>query len=210
MNLASEILSGFTAMLEKALNTAVSLDPETLQRLEAFAGKVIAIELQGFNLTFYLLPAADGFTLLNRYAGEADTTLSGTPLGLAEMALGPDAGRVLFSGEVTIRGDVELGQKFKRLLDDLDIDWEEQLSHLTGDIAAHKLGDLFRATGAWGQQAIGVLGRNTAEYLQQESRDLPMAEEVAAFNQEVDTLRDDVARLDARIARLQQQLHNGT
>ncbi len=210
MNLAAEILSGFTAMLEKALNTAVSLDPETLQRLEAFAGKVIAIELQGFNLTFYLLPAADGFTLLNRYAGEADTTLSGTPLGLAEMALGPDAGRVLFSGEVTIRGDVELGQKFKRLLDDLDIDWEEQLSHLTGDIAAHKLGDLIRATGAWGQQAIGVLGRNTAEYLQQESRDLPTAEEVAAFNQEVDTLRDDVARLDARIARLQQQLHNGT
>ena len=206
MSVAAELAMGITSGLETALNTALRMDPVAFGKLDRFSGKVIAIELQGLELTLYLLPGADGISLMSQYDAEADTVLSGTPLAMAKMALGPDASKVLFAGEVTIRGDIETGQAFKRLLDGLDIDWEEQLARYTGDIAAHKLGDLFRATTQWGRQALEILGQDATEYFQQEGQDLPVPAAVQQFMHEVDVLRDDTARLEARLTRLRQDI----
>jgi ubiquinone biosynthesis protein UbiJ len=203
MSLPAELTTGLTAGLETALNTALRLDPDSLPRLQEFAGKIIGIELRGLDLTFYLVPGPDGISVYQQVGGEPDTVLSGTPAGLAQLAFGGDASRVLFAGEVRIRGDVDTGTRFKRFLDELDLDWEEWLSCYTGDVAAHRLGDLFRATVHWGRDALAALGRDAAEYLQQESRAVPTREEVAQFMQAVDVLRDDVARLEARVSRLQ-------
>ncbi len=206
MSLAAELVMGLTGGLETALNTALRLDSETFRKLSRYDGKVIAIELQGIPFTLFLLPGPDGINLLGQYDAEPDTILSGTPLAMAKMAFGPDASKVLFAGEVTIRGDVEIGQGFKRLLDELEIDWEEQLARYTGDIAAHKFADLLRTGSAWGQQALNILGRDATEYLQQEGQDLPLPTSVRQFLQEVDELRDDTARLEARLNRLQQHV----
>lgn len=203
MTVASETAIGITAALETALNTALRLDPDSFARLDEFSGKVIAVELRGFDVSFYLLPGPTGLDLMTRYAGEPDTIMAGTPLAMTRMALGPDASRVLFSGDVTIRGDVETGQRFKRLLDQLDIDWEEPLSRLTGDIVAHKVGNLVRATTAWARDTLGILSDNATEYLQQEAQDLPTPETTRLFLHEVDRLREDVDRLEARLSRLQ-------
>ena len=121
MSFRGELAMTITAGLETALNTALRLDPAALDQLTRFTDKVIAIELQGLDLTLYLLPGSHGITLMSQYPAEPDTVLSGTPLAMAKMALGPDASKVLFAGEVTIRGDVETGQRFKRLLDELEI-----------------------------------------------------------------------------------------
>ena len=207
MSLTAELAMSVTAGLETALNSALRLDPEAFKRLENFSDKVIAIELQGLDLTLYLLPGTNGINLMSQYPAEPDTILSGTPLAMAKMALGPDASKILFAGEVTIRGDVETGQRFKRLLDELDIDWEEQLSRYSGDVVAHKLGDLVRATAAWGQQTLTILGQDAAEYLQQEGQDLPLPGTVRQYLQAVDAVRDDTARLEARVARLRQHLN---
>ena len=206
MSVVAELAMGVTAGLESALNTALRLDPAAMKKLDRFSGKIIAIELQGLALTLYLLPGADGICLMSQYDAEPDTILSGTPVAMARMALGPDASKVLFAGEVTIQGDVETGQGFKRLLDGLSIDWEEQLARYTGDITAHKLGDMFRATAAWGQQALRILGQDATEYFQQEGQDLPVPATVRQFMHEVDALRDDEERLEARVTRLQQRI----
>ncbi len=201
MSLAGEITVGALAALETALNQALRLDPESLRRMAALQGRVIAIELRATGLTLYLFPGPDGVVLLGEYAGEPDTVLSGTPPGLARLSLG-DASGVLFAGEVTIRGDVETGQRFKAILDQLDLDWEEPLARLIGDIPAHRLGKLVRSTTDWARQAFETLGRNTAEYLEYEARALATREDVAEFVADVDRLRDDLARLEARVARL--------
>ena len=41
--------------------------------------------------------------------------------------------------------------------------------------------------------------QNLSEYLQEESRAVPSRHEVDTFRQQVDTLRDDVARFEARL-----------
>ncbi|MFO8025786.1 SCP2 domain-containing protein [Thiohalophilus sp.] len=205
MSLGAETLVLLEVAVETGLNRALRLDPMTFEQLARFEGKRIALVLKGTGLTLLLLPGHDGIQVMSGDADQADTVISGTPLALAELSVG-DARRVLFAGEVTIRGDVETGQAFKRLLDHLDIDWEEQLSRYLGDVAAHKLGDLFRSLQGWSQQARHILGRNLAEFLQQESRQLATREVVTEFVREVDLLRDDSERLQQRVVLLQQQL----
>ncbi len=205
MNMLSSTL--LTA-LETALNYYLQLDPESLRRLGRLQGKVIAIELRGLESTIYALPGSSGLQLHPKWEDEVDTTISGTPLALTRMGLG-DSSKVLFSGDVTISGDVETGQQFKRILDGMDIDWEEQLSRLTGDLIAHRTGDLVRDGLRWGRRALRSLQLDVAEYLQEESRILPGRGEFAEFTEQVERLRDDTERLEARVARLQRRLAQG-
>lgn len=199
----SELATAIAAVLEKAINQVLALDPDTMERLKALQGKVIAIELRVINVTLYLIPGIEGLDVFGHFEGEPDTILRGTPLAMAKMGVAKEAGDVLFAGDVEISGDVELGQQFRDILDDLDIDWEEHLSHLTGDVVAHKIGNLVRGALKWGKQTTATLGQDTAEYLQEESRDLPNRGEVESYLKDVDTLRSDVDRMEARVNRLQ-------
>lgn len=193
------------AALESAINRVLALDPEALARLRAMQGKVIAIELRGVNIALYLLPEAGRINVFSQFDGTPDTVLRGTPLSMARMGLTPRAGDVLFAGDVEITGDVELGQQFRALLDTLDIDWEEHLSHVTGDVIAHQVGKTVRGALHWGRQSLATAGQNLKEYLQEERRTLPTPGEVEDYLAQIDTLRNDVDRLAARIARLEQR-----
>lgn len=195
--------SAVFAGLETALNKTLALDPDTLQRLQTLSGKVIAMELRGLELTLYMLPDAEGIQLMSHFDNTPDTTLSGAPFALLRMA-NSKPGEGLFTGDVEIRGDVELGQRFQRILNGLDIDWEEHLSHLSGDIVAHQTGSLIRELKAWGTQAADSLNLDITEYLQQETHALPTKTEVEDFLTEVDDLRMSADRLQARVHRLLQ------
>jgi len=204
MSLTAELVAAATEVLEHSINAALKLDPDGSAALGRFSGKVIAIELQGSPLTLFCLPAAGSMVVLTHFGGKADTTLRGRPLSLLKLVTG-DSRRVLFAGEVKIDGDVELGQQFKRVLDGLHIDWEEALSHLTGDIVAHRAGHLLREIGDWWSNTRERIAANGAEYLQQEVWVLPTHAEVESFYQDVETLRDDVARAAAKLDQLQRQ-----
>lgn len=192
-----------TAAIETALNSVLQLDKDTLARLEKLQGKIIAIEVRGLDVSLYLIPEPGKLSVYGRYEAEADTVLRGTPLALMRMGLVKHAGDVLFAGDVEISGDVELGQEFSEILEALDIDWEEHLSHVTGDLVAHKLGNAVRGVLSWGQQTADTLGQDVAEYLQEESDTLPNGDEVDGFLLQVDVLRTDVDRLEARVRRLE-------
>lgn len=205
MSLTAELAAAATEMLEHSVNAALRLDPDGSAALGRFSGKVIAIELQGTPLVLFCLPGAGALTLLTQYTGTPDTVLSGRPLALLKLVTG-DSRRVLFEGEVKITGDVELGQHFKQVLDRLHIDWDEALSHITGDFVAHKAGRWLREVGSWWTHTRERISANGAEYLQQEMWVLPTRPEVERFYQDVETLRDDVARLGAKLEHLKNKL----
>lgn len=197
MSLPPIVLAG----LEAALNRYLGLDAGTLSRLAAMTGKVVGVELRGLDITLAMAPHAGGIQLLSDYHGTPDTIISGAPMSLARLGYGGDRG-ALFAGEVQIRGDVALGQRFEAVLRDIDIDWEDHLSRLVGDVAAHQVGRLVRDAMAWGARSADTLGRDVGEYLQEEIRQLPLRDEMDAFIGAVDKLRDDVERLGARVKRL--------
>lgn len=192
--------------LEQVVNGALALDPDTLRRLARLTGKVIAIDIRGTGLTVYVAPQSNGLRLMGHYDGTVDTTLHGAPLSLLRMSAGK-AGEGLFSGDVTLEGDVETGQQLQRALHALDIDFEEHISRLTGDVIGHQLGNTVRGLADFGKHALATFGLNLGEYLQEERQFIPANAQVDAFINEVDHLRMAVDRLEARIKHLQHTLH---
>jgi ubiquinone biosynthesis protein UbiJ len=205
MSLPAEIVVATTAAIEQAINAFLKLDPDSSAMLSRFDGKVIALRMEGAGLTLFCLPGNDGMNIMTAYEGPVDTTLSGRPWAMLRLALG-DSRKVLFSGDVTISGDVELGQRFKQTLDRLDIDWEEHLARLSNDVVAHRAGHFAREVGSWLSNASERLSRDGAEYLQQEVYTTPTRADVEVFYRGVETLRDDVERLAARIQMLASRL----
>jgi ubiquinone biosynthesis protein UbiJ len=189
------------AALESALNAYLKQVPDVEQRAAALQGKVIALSITGTHLTLYFLPAADGVQVLSHYEGDIDTHLSGSPLGFARLALDrrEDA---LFQGAVSIDGDTDVGQQFQELLAGADWDWEEQLSRIAGDVIAHQAGNLGRQAKRFLDESRTTLAQDCSEYLQEEARLLPTRIEVEYFLSDVDRIRDDVSRLEARVERL--------
>lgn len=200
------ISSALLSALERTLNATLQLDPAIGQRLARLHGKVICLEITGFDLRIYFIPTPEGLQLYGQIEGEPDCTLSGSLLALASLGLSDDKGAELFAGGVQVHGDAALAHRFGKILADLDIDWEEHLSRLIGDIPAHQAGKLYRHARQWAGKSRQTLELDLGEYLQEELRWLPLPEELDAFNAEVDELRDDAERLQARLERLQRTL----
>lgn len=188
--------------LTSALNSCLALDPETPEKLRAFDGKVICIEILGPNRRIYLSINADRMAVVQSCETEPDATISGSPTALFRLGMHRDAAPLFFTGDVVIQGDTRLGRQFKSLLADMDIDWEEHLSRLVGDMAAHRVFELFNELRTWSKTAADHFANDLGEYLQEESRDVVSEAEMGMFYQQVDRLRDDTDRLEARINRL--------
>lgn len=203
LNIKTTALAG----LDAALNGYLKLDPTARGRMAELAGKTIAIELRGLNIVFYLIPGNTGVAVRGVVSNSPDTTLRGTPWSLVRLGLAKNQQTLLFSGDVEIFGDTETGQRFKEILDSMEIDWEEQLSKIVSDVVAHKVGNVVRGIQDWSAQTIDSLNADITEYLQEETRMLPGREEVEEFLSSVDTLRSDVDRLDQRVTRLKRQAH---
>lgn len=190
--------------LETALNQYLSLDPEISSALSSFHGKVIGIELVATGIQLFFIPDQGGhLQVLSQYEGKPDCLISGTPLNLLRSTLS-ERSDATFSGDIHLEGNSKLAQEFTSILKRIDIDWEEQLSHLSGDVLAHQIGENVRNTGKWISRSLDSAGLNFQEYLQEEARLIPTALELDNFFQDVDTLRDDVERLAARLQQLQQ------
>lgn len=196
--------------LEIGLNRYLALDGEALRACATLDGKVIALHLREFGLSAWLHPGAQGVRVTGEPEAAADATLSGSLAAFARL-MWPQTERaeLLLDGSVQVDGDHELAQAFADILRRVDFDFEELLAARFGGVAAHGLGRFLRDAFGYGQNAARVLGRDTAEYLREETRDLVHRADIQKWMDGVDTLRDDLARLDARIARLRAGHENG-
>lgn len=205
MSLTTELILTLTEALETSINHVLKQDPATLEKFSALQGKVLAFELTDLELILYLFPHNEGIQVKYLYEEKADTTLEGSTFSFINMSLG-DATESFFSGDVRIKGDIELGQHFKRILDRLDLDWEEWLSGITGDLVAFKAGSLMRGFNSWSKYALKTLELDAREYIQDEGQLAPHTIEFEDFTQNISQLRDDTARLEARLSRIQKDL----
>ncbi len=191
-----------TATLENVLNRGLPRSPRAQQLCAELAGRNVAIEIREIAR---LLVESTGTSLrITRGDAGADAEIVGGPFGL--LALGGSAPEaVLQRGDVQIHGDAELAQKFRELALLLRPDLEEELSHVVSDVPAHQIGRFARMAFGWTQKAASTTVQNLAEYFGHERHDLVPRNEGEQFLRGVDTLREDVDRLDARIALLAQR-----
>jgi ubiquinone biosynthesis accessory factor UbiJ len=198
------------ATLETALNHYLALDDNAAVFLAPLAGKIIAVTVEPFNETIYLCPTPEKIQCLENFVGQVDTTISGSLIALGLMGLSAKPMRSVHNGEVKIDGDLDVGRKFQELFDKLDLNLEKKLAQFTGENIAHTVSQIFRTGKNWTAETLETFKLNTAEFLQEETRDLPAKSEADIFYRQVDTLRMDYDRLAARVARLQSQLNKET
>jgi len=184
------------------VNRYLSLDPEAIEKIAEFEGRVIAVEITGINKTLYFFPHQAGMDVAEQYEGEADTTLKGSPLALMKMGVSKDVATLMLKGEVEIEGDVRLGRSFKKILSEMEIDWEEYIARIVGDAPAHHLFSVSKKIMNWGRQAGKDVAADVSEYLQEESRDVVSKPELEMFYEQVDELRNKFDRLQARFEAL--------
>ena len=195
--------------LEAALRPIASILNRNIQATtparEIFAelsGSVVAVRVRDTALCAYFVFHDDLLQLATSSDQDPDVVITGSLVTLALMA-GQTGEAAIRRGSLDLTGDAETAQQFQRLLKYARPDVEEELSGIVGDVAAHQIGNIARGIGRWGREAGATMGENIREYLQEESRDVPSRYEVDAFTDNVSALRDDVARLEARLNRMQ-------
>jgi len=192
-----------TSALERVLAQLLSLDVESSLLLAPLSGKIIAVNLQPINQTVFFCPTDHSIQLVNEFNGDVDTYIEGPISTMALMTLNMSGMRSLFTGDVKISGDLAVGRNFQQLFKQLDPDIEERLSHYTGDVAAHQLGNVVRWSYHYKRDALKTLQLNVTEFLQDETQDTPSEPEVEVFLKQVDDLRSDLDRIVLRTIRLQ-------
>lgn len=164
-------------------------------------GTVVAVRVRDTGLATWFIVHDEMLELATDHDAEPDVLITGSLITLARMA-GNSGLSALRKGELEITGDAHTAERFQRLLALARPDVEEELSGIVGDTTAHRMGEVARGLGNWAREARATMGANIREYLQEESRDVPSRYESDRFASDVATLRDDVDRLEARIARL--------
>ncbi|WP_058534115.1 ubiquinone biosynthesis accessory factor UbiJ [Legionella saoudiensis] len=189
--------------LQKAINTAISLDEQMPSKLQALNGKILEMIIAPLNVRFFIQFNQGAVELLDHYEGQADTIIHSSPLGLIRLSLLPASkARSLFNDKIRMSGNMELGQHVKKLFDEMDIDWEGHLAHFTGDVVAHQLGSFVRKSLSFTKRIDESMRQNMSEYLQEELRILPSKNELEDFYKEVDELSLSTERLQAHVNHL--------
>ena len=178
------------------LNHLLAQSGWALQRLAQSAGKTARFDIAPFSFVWCI--QADG--TLRVAAPDASVDASCTiPLSLLpRLALHDETAFT----QIASSGDAALLAEIFYLSRHLRWDAAEDLSQVTGDIAAERIVQFAKA----GQQQVRDTALNMsqalAEYWTEERPLLAKPTQVAGFVRQVDKLRDDVARLEQRINRL--------
>lgn len=200
--------------LQRALDALIAARARTRDKAAALAGRTVAVTFSEFGLTL-CFTGEDGRLLVRRGRPDDETAPDAALRGTSAAFLGAlaqqvrDGDSTVLPPGLTVEGDAILVRDLRALLADLEFDWEERASRLMGDAAAHQLARAARAFGGWTRYAGDRLGRDVAEYLREETRDLVAKDEVARFNDGVDQVRDGVERAAARLALIERELARG-
>ena len=188
--------------LEKALNTYLQLDPDSIKVLSRLTNKTIKVEITDWRIEFFIIPKKDGLQLLNKSNQEPDTIITGTLFGLFKAGCARGKGSALFANAIEIKGNTKIGETIREVMTNIDIDWEEHLAKFVGDTLAHRININVKRTLNFGKHATQALRENLTEYLQMESEQVPTQVEVETFIKKVTTLQHDVERAEIRCKRL--------
>lgn len=202
------LLRGLLASVEHGINRALRMDSTALPRLGQLSGRVIAVDCRNPSLQLFILPSDEGLLLAANWEADADCTLRAPAGSLLQLALSQDKSAVLHGPDVDLDGDSSVLLELVDVLQDLELDWEYELSRWLGPVASTLLGGHLRSRARWTQDVLTSVSQNLADYLSEESRTLVGLREAEARFSEIDRIKLDLERLEARFERLSQSLES--
>ena len=191
------------SVLERALNATLAMDPTSVQLLAKLDGRVIAMNIESIDGSFYLLPHRERVTIEINHDQNPDIVIKGGLLAYVRSATASVRGSANPDQLLEISGDAHSVAVLRDFLRSLQPDFEEQLSSLIGDMPARQAGNQIRSFAEWAEQVGQSIAVNTGEYLTEEKQLLVARPRIDRFLIAVDQLRNDTERLASRLGTLE-------
>jgi ubiquinone biosynthesis protein UbiJ len=193
-------MEGVSALLPHpataALNHVLRSTPVAMERLRKHAGRTAEFRIGPVMLAFTVQTTGEVTAALPGASRDLEVRLS--PFLLPRLAAHDEAAY----REIDMKGDMEFAHEVSFLARHLTWDYEEDLSKVIGDIAAHRVAAGARGLARWTREAGIRTAQGAAEYWTEESPLIASRVKVEDFVREVSELRDAVERLGKRIERL--------
>ena len=178
-----------------ALNQLLRREAWARDKLAPFAGEVVELHMAPLP-PLRLAIAESGYALGAEAGSDPTLTIRARPGFLAAIPKGEEH----LMRAVDISGNARLAAEILALLRYLRWDVEEDLSRVFGDVLAHRMVGTARDFASWQAEAGRRLADNVMEYAIEERRMVISRAEFNDFAAGVAKSRDDLARLDQRIA----------
>ena len=183
----------------KLINRVLSDYPMARERLASHAQRRVDIGLGPLQVALRIT-AQGAVEPVGEGAAAADLVFS-VPLVALPGLLRRDAAAYR---QIAFTGDSELAHTLSTVARAVEWDIEEDLSQLLGggkfgDIVSHRIVDTANSIKAWRDEAGERFTENVAEYLVHERNAFITKDDLEQLARDNETLRDDVARLEARI-----------
>jgi ubiquinone biosynthesis accessory factor UbiJ len=176
-----------------AINRLLRTNSWTAARLRPHTGKTVAFACAPFEGRVTV--SETGEFVAGPAGVQPDLTITLTPgLVLRGAANDEEAWRA-----AQVSGDTELAAALDYIRRNIRWDYEEDLSRVVGDVAAHRIAGGARQLEKWGREAMLNVSRAFAEYATHERPMIASGAALEAFNRDVDEVRDAVERLEKRI-----------
>jgi ubiquinone biosynthesis protein UbiJ len=207
------------APFESIVNQCIKQDRVLLTGLCEHSGKTLQIKVTNPVVSFYvhiletgvsLASTNDTYNSNNGSGTENPAPVQGQITGSASAFLSilttEQAEQPLVNLDLQINGDAEFVQDIYKLFSALDVDWQEPLSALIGDVPVHGIETLITNLLDFGRQTTNAIITNVDEYLHEEGRFAPPLNQVEIFDKALDQLKLQLDRVAARQSELESTL----
>ena len=189
----------FEALVIPPINRILRANAWALDRLRVYSRRTALIVCPPVELRVAITESGE----ITRSRSEADVRIAVDP-GTLLRALVADSDA--WSG-AQVNGDTDFAQAIAYVARHIEWDYEEDLSRIFGDIAAHRMASFGRRFDRTARAAVRNVSRTLAEYVTYEDPVVAGRHSIDEFNRDVDRLRDDVERAEKRIERLDRKLN---
>lgn len=194
-----------TAVIEGALNTLINDNPDSLKRLTRLKGRTIQLHLKELNktLTFVFSQQVD---VLAHYDATPDCYLSVQLAVLPELKDQANITQLIKQDKLVLKGDIQLAQKFAQLISECKPNVEEWLSRVTGDVVAHSTVHSMKALTQTMASHARKYQRHIGQVITEEWRLAPTSLEIAHYCDQVDQVKSQAARIEAKLTQILEDL----
>lgn len=189
-----------TQMACLVLNHLLDQQRSSKSKLQKESGKVLDLNILPVQLKLRVNDQGyfQASSSSNGVAAPADTKISMQWADLIGSVSNPGS----MSRKAAIEGDMDFAQTVSTVINDLSWDPERDLARVVGDAQAVWVMNTLAALGTNARDVVQRFKSNLREYVVHEKSMTPTASEFDAFRGEVNQMRDELARLEKRLAKL--------
>ncbi len=187
-------------LLSSICNHTLNLDPQKEYLLEKLNAKSLTIIISDWHKIINITPTSSELIISNTLPEtSADCALKGSLSDLIQMGLSKEPQSFIQDGTIEQSGSFHVLSSYQTLYNALDIEWEHHLAQKIGITPAHILLTPFKMATKWLKNSNQKFIHELDDYLHEETKLFPPREEINDFFEDIQSLQNDLDRLEARI-----------